>query len=452
MSGTLDSKAYFDGRLAFLELAEFAPKFKEKGWVTVNAFAYSNSYVPGRADESALAEKVFKHIFGTLDHAKEHAARRLFTECHIMCTSETQRMMARPDEEGKAPRKLPIEERGQRWDDMEKEFPLLNLEGQLEPSHALVDKYVEMEERNELTFLKWEEFTMRDQEERGVKKLALWAEDGGHLVRYYKDIEIFHQSEDRMDLWFALQRRGLSMQVGRLLSFPVHQKLIDYYFAEMGTEPIDPERFAKIKLTQVFNADRQIFILMGKATKKGFKHLGNIAAKEYPLDKIFETARSHPKVVQLMLPHPIASGSSQTQEPRNEKKRPAADNQQINQLMQKIKKLEQANAKGKGDQSGKGYGNGKDKNKGKGKGNGGHAKKDRGINMPKELIGMLPNIQGQKLCFLYNMKQGCKVSGQDGCDKGAHLCCHPTCEEQDRKHSVQRCPAYAKQVMKAKGY
>ena len=72
--------------------------------------------------------------------------------------------------------------------------------------------------------------------------------------------------------------------------------------------------------------------------------------------------------------------------------------------------------------------------------------------MPKELIGMLPNIQGQKLCFLYNMKQGCKVSGQDGCDKGAHLCCHPTCEEQDRNHSVQRCPAYAKQVMKAKGY
>ena len=257
MSGTLDSEAYFTGRVAFLKLSEFAPKFKEKEWVTVNAFAYSNSYVPGRADETALAEKVFKHIFGKLDHDKEHAVRRLYTECHIMSNSDVQRKMAHPDEEGRAPRKLPIEERGQRWDDIGTEYPLLNLEGQLEPSYALIDKYVEMEETNELKFLKWEEFTMRDQEESGVKKLPLWAEREGQLVRYFKDVEIFHHAEDRMDLWFALQRRGLAMQVAKLLHFPVHQKLVDFYFAEMASEPIDPERFERVKLTQVFNADKQ---------------------------------------------------------------------------------------------------------------------------------------------------------------------------------------------------
>ena len=114
MAGMLESEAYFTGRLSALKLMDFAPKFAAKEWTTVNAFAFSNSYVPGRADESVLAEKVFKTILGGLDHAKEHAVRRLFYESHLMATSEVQRRITNPEEEGKAPRKLPIEERGQR--------------------------------------------------------------------------------------------------------------------------------------------------------------------------------------------------------------------------------------------------------------------------------------------------------------------------------------------------
>ena len=441
MAGTLDSEAYFKGRLTALKLIEFEPKFVEKNWTTVNSFAYSNSYVPGRADETALAEKVFKHVLGALDHAKESALRRLFTECHIMANADVQRKVLNPDEENKQPRKLPLEERGQRWEDIQAEFPLLSLEGQLEPSYALIDKYVEMEENNVLKFLKWEEFTMRDQEEKGVKKLELWAEREGQLVRYYKDIEIYHQAEDRMDLWFALQRRGLAMQMAKLLHFPVHQKLVDFYFAEMSAEPIDPERFDKIKLTQIFNADKMIFLMMGRATKKGFKHLGNISNKEYPLDKIFREARESPKVIQILLPEKIEGGARrpQQQEAASSKKRPAEEH--VTNLMNKIKKLEAASSKGKG--------SGKDKSKGKGKGD---KNKERTPPMPRDLIGMLNKVDGNKVCYAYNMKTGCKSTGVDGCTRGTHLCVYPKCEESDRRHSLQRCPAYAKSVMKSKGF
>ena len=203
----MDSEAYFEGRLKALNLLEFVAKCKEKEWVTMAAFAFSNSYVPGRADESVMVDKVYKVLLGRENHPREHAVRRLFYEAHSLGSAEVERRMARPDEEGRAPRKLPVEERGARWKRLVAELPTLNLRGELEPSNALVDKCVEIEELNELRYLKWEEYTKRDQELKGVKKIPLWAEESGQLRRYYLDEEITHQPEDRLDLKYALQRR-----------------------------------------------------------------------------------------------------------------------------------------------------------------------------------------------------------------------------------------------------
>ena len=444
-----------------MKLTDFAQKFKDKDWTTVNAFAFSNSYVPGRADESVLAEKVFEPILGVLDHSKEHAVRRLFYESHLMATSEVQRRMSNPEEEGKAPRKLPIEERGQRWKDIVAELPLHELRGELEPSCALVDKYVEMEERNELRYLHWEEFTKRDQEQTGVKKIALWAEVNGQLQRYYEDVELVHHAEDRLELKYALQRRGLAMQLGRLASFACHEKLVNYYFEELARYPVDPRRFEKVSVPQILSADKELFIRMAEETRSGFKALGNIPAKVYPLDDILKAAMKHPRVIQLLLPHPIAVSAEKPQEQRNDKKRDNADSQQINYLKNEIKKLKASNSKNNMDPSHgfqptwtEGYGKGGGKRKGKGKGgNKGKGKQERphSVPMPKELHGMKSEINGKKLCYSYNMRSGCTVSGKDRCERGFHMCCYPGCYHPE-DHSMQRCPEYAKKVMKDKGY
>ena len=446
----LESEAYFTGRLAALKLTDFAPKFAAKDWTTVNAFAFSNSYVPGRADESVLAEKVFKPILGGLDHAKEHAVRRLFFESHLMATSEVQRRMSNPEEEGKAPRKLPIEERGQRWKDIVAELPLLDLRGELEPSYALTDKYVAMEEQNELRYLHWEEFTKRDQEQTGVKKIALWAEVNGQLQRYYEDVELVHHPEDRLELKYALQRRGLAMQLGRLVSFACHEKLVNYYFEELARSPVDPRRFEKVSVPQILSADKELFIRIAEETRSGFKALGNIPAKVYPLDDIMKAAMKHPRVIQLLLPHPIATGAGRPQEQRNDKKRDNTDSQQINYLKNEIKKLKSSNSSNPQptwtESKGKGKGGSKSKGKGGNKGKGKQAR-SHGPPMPKELRGMRSEIDGKKLCYAYNMKSGCTVSGKDRCERGFHMCCYPECYSPE-DHSMQRCPEYAKRVLK----
>ena len=452
MAGMLESEAYFTGRLAALKLMDFAPKFIERDWTTVSAFAFSNSYVPGRADESVLAEKVFKPILGALDHAKEHAVRRLFYESHLMATSEVQRRLTNPEEEGKAPRKLPIEERGQRWKDIVAELPLHELRGELEPSYALTDKFVAMEEQNELRYLHWEEFTKRDQEQTGVKKIALWAEVNGQLQRYYEDVELVHHPEDRLELKYALQRRGLAMQLGRMLSFACHEKLVNYYFEELARSPVDPRRFEKVSVPQILSADKELFIRMSEETRSGFKALGNISAKIYPLDDILKAAMKHPRVIQLLLPHPIAIGAGKPQVQHNDKKRDHSDSQQINYLKNEIKKLKSENSRGSQSTGSENRGKGGGKSKGKG-GNKGRGKQTRQHNtpMPKELHGMKSEVNGKKPCFSYNMKSGCTVSGQDRCDRGYHICCYPGCHSPE-DHGLQRCPEYAKKVFKDKGY
>ena len=192
------------------------------------------------------------------------------------------------------------------------------------------------------------------------------------------------------------------------------------------------------------NTDKEIFSRIGEATRDGFNTLGNIAAKEYPLDAIFKVVMVHPRVVHLMLPLPLSNGGSKKQEMRNDKKREhPGDSQQVQDLKNQIKNLKAHKGEGnKGGGKGGGAKGVKANNK-KGK----DPRKDRSGALPKELIGMNASVDGKKVCYAYNMRHGCKVSGEERCEKGYHLCMFPGCGE---RHGLQSCPEHAKAVMKAK--
>ena len=79
--------------------------------------------------------------------------------------------------------------------------------------------------------------------------------------------------------------------------------------------------------------------------------------------------------------------------------------------------------KGKGKKGGdKGGG------KGKGQGKGKAAFGKRGPVMPAELKGLEHAIDGQPLCFGFNMRSGCQNSVTDGkCKRGKHVCAVKGC-------------------------
>jgi len=298
----------------------------------------------------------------------------------------------------------------------------LTLRGELEPSNALVDKFVDIHDSGELRFVKWEEYTKRSQELKGVRKEELWKEgNDGHLKRCYKDGEAFVTVKDELSLKNVLQRRGLAMHIAKLLSFKVHESLINMYFEEMGRD--DLPGYNSISFAQIRAADKEIFARLADKTRCGFSGLGDPLAQTpiLPLDDLWPRVMVEPRVVALLLP--LAS-SAPKQAPQQAATKRGGD--ELERLKEEVKKLRQ---------QGKGVGkNGKDKGK---KGKGSNAKKEkRGPRVPEELRGMATQWEGKPICYNYNLAHGCSEKGVTKCNRGLHNCALPGC---GGPHSLQDC-------------
>lgn len=300
------------------------------------------------------------------------------------------------------------------------------MRNELEPSNLLVDKYVEMEEVGELRYLRWEEYSRRNQEAKGVKKDEFWKEDAeGRIKKVYKEPdEHVTVGGDMLSAKYALQRRGLAMNIANLLTFEAHEKLVQFYFDEMSRESLPG--FHKVGLEQIRRADREIFVRLGEETRGGFTKVV-LTGDEMALDKILSSIMVEPRIQALLFPLQAAS-QKVVSAPGNSAgdKRLAAENER---LMNEVKRMKASAGKGANPKGAKG-----------GKGKGGKGKKEgyrRGTPMPKSLLGMSMFIAGEPPCFNYNLPHGCKAKGVERCSAGVHKCMHPGC---GGDHSLEHCP------------
>eukprot|EP00973_Karenia_brevis_P020733 2847219-Karenia_brevis.AAC.1 len=86
-----------------------------------------------------------------------------------MMAADAQRRANGVDDESRR-QKLPGPERSARLEEVRNELTGLKISGKLEPSHALVDKFVAMQESGALRHIAWHELTSREAEVRGVKQ------------------------------------------------------------------------------------------------------------------------------------------------------------------------------------------------------------------------------------------------------------------------------------------
>ena len=164
-----------------------------------------------------------------------------------------------------------------------------------------------MEEVGELRYLKWEEYTRRNQENVGVKKDKFWAEDAdGRLKCQHLDPElrVSVASTDLLAAKSALQRRGLAMNMARLLSFESHEVLVNYYFNELSREALADH--SPVSIEQVRLADKEVFFRMAEMTRGGFSKIVHLE-DELPLDSILKTVMSEQRVQALLNPYRTVS-------------------------------------------------------------------------------------------------------------------------------------------------
>ena len=180
----LDSKAHFSARLRALGLSELQAKFAEIGADTVGSFASSANYIPGKQDDAPFLEDIVVPLTGDKKSKFKPQLRRLFFECYAAAGEDVNRRASQGDEDAK-PRKLPGPEREERFETIKTRLKGLRLEGELDPSTVLIDKYADMEETGSLKIVKWEEYTKRSQEEEGIKKDPFWAEDPDGRIQMF---------------------------------------------------------------------------------------------------------------------------------------------------------------------------------------------------------------------------------------------------------------------------
>ena len=196
-------------------------------------------------------------------------------------------------------------ERSSRHTDQMKGLNGLNMVGELEASHSLIDAVVQMYDENQLRYLRWDQCTKRDQELMGTKSDPMWRPDAnGHIKEVKMPVELKANTSTDLKLKFALQRRSLAFDQSRLIDYDKMERwaqvLLDAFLE------IPPAGYAKVSVEQVHNADLALFKCMMKETRSGIKPL---ADGTLPIETAIRAAISAPEVRLCLQPLPLQSGA-----------------------------------------------------------------------------------------------------------------------------------------------
>eukprot|EP00971_Amphidinium_carterae_P144378 2861457-Amphidinium_carterae.1 len=179
--GFIDSPVVFQSRALELGLSQqHVDNMAAMGIKSFGDMAFSAAFASGTAEVDYFVLNVAVGILGVdANEVKTHAmlipCKRLFHESQVNYTADQKRKV-----EGGEPRKLFPQERATRLAALKKELQGIVIDSDLEPSHALLDKYVAMREEGCLRFMGWASLTSRAQEMHGAQERTPTSLPAGH--------------------------------------------------------------------------------------------------------------------------------------------------------------------------------------------------------------------------------------------------------------------------------
>lgn len=391
----LDSEAVFHARV--LELGLDWRTFERRGWKTHGLFAFSVNFVPGNSDDQAFVKGVVEPVLGGSESPLTAALRRLFYESYTLAAGELRSKLERGSDD--PPRRLPPAERSSRFELLKQRLPGFDFDVDIEPSIHLIELAANMIETGAIKYLSWDLCTTRYQELCATKKDRTWRPDShGHLKEH--DHLVMPQADIASDLKLlnALRRRGVALDVGMVLSFEQHEKVVKWLFRAMSREP--PTGYARVSFDQLALADKELWRMAAERTRAG---LALLPDGNKPLDVIIPEALSDSTLAMMLMPLPAgrsSGGIAGAAPPRSsggqaKRQAPAAPNLQ-------------------------------------------RAAKNKRVQPPQSFKGLPTRTKDDKpICYSFNLPGGCpegKAGGQ--CRRGVHLC--PKCFG---PHSLKDCSA-----------
>ena len=260
---------------------------------------------------------------------------------------------------------------------------------QLDPSHALLD-LAQMLESGAIMWLAPSKCSKRDDEVQMVQMSLKDSKSSVQIensqLRVGPSVEVIEAEwNSELKYQWCMMRRGLAFDQCRVLSWNVHQHWVNYML-NLLSRPVNPG-FQQIKLDQQVRADRELWTLLAQEVSGSLKMDGN----EIPLDKHVTRLATDPRATMLLLPLPA-----------NQRVTEAPDKPRPNPKAGPAKPAAKVSSKRK-------------------------TRAERSC--PEELKQYTTKVAAGRICWNYNMKDGCQLStsGKPAkCSRGLHLCacCH----------------------------
>ena len=402
MAGHLDSQSVFTVRLSALGIdAGQIQTLVDSGVNSMARLAYICSLQPGVADDTpfftALASALKLASHNDIPLGDRAAYRRAWFESSTVAIAEIRSKVESTQED--LPKRMPKEERNNRYRLQQKRLGGIKIEGAVEPSHGLLDAVWSMREDDTLRYLNLEVCTSRSQEVLGIKKETfVRAEPStGNLKQVTKEINPTADLTTEYRVKLAFTRRALAFDSCEICEFAIMEEVHDYLYGLVMKESLDTHQ--PISVQQIIKADRQLWIRLIELTRDG---INPDSTGKKPIETYLPLARLDPLFNALLQPLPRSNFSYE----RSLTLKPFQDHP-----------YQMHGKSGKGPKSGKGGKGGKGKG---GKGKGGKSSSS----MPEELKGLRTQTgSGYSYCWAFNLSAGCPLANRGGyCHKGFHGC------------------------------
>ena len=401
----IDSKAAFQQRCGELSTASIS-FFELLAAQNINSFselAFScgtPNRPPSDEEFKALSDSV---LGGGASAGQIGLLRRLHFEAATLVLSHLKTAVSSETSEGI--RKLPFAEKQARYAKVKATISGFLIQGETEPSHALVDKCQIMYDTNSVMWLAPSVCTKRELEIQAAPKdnqqvLKIESQTLKVSTEGAKIGDADHSSE--IKLQWCWQRRSVALEMCELLSWQISQKWLSTMFAVYASDP--PPNFSRVTLAQLIAADKALWTILARDVESVKPN----ANGDRPLDAAVEKLICDPRVTMHMLSLPNRAPAASSTITSTER---ASDGAPSNTGVRPKKKARP------------------------GKGN-------RPTPTPPEELKSCyhQTSDGKPICWAYNLSNGCSLSttGQPPrCTKGVHMCAF--CRRVG--HSFQNCKA-----------
>ena len=343
-------------------------------------------------------EEALKELAGKLYDCSEAAPptvgqianiRMLIFEASTLVVAQL-RAQATADDTDLTGRKLPHVEKQARLAAQKARLPGLLIEGELQPSYALVDACALMSESNSVTWISPSRCTKRDAEvqQLGKERTSLVQIESGTLKVSANSKVPDADATTALQLLYCLQRRGLALDQCSLVSWPDHEWYVQSLMTFLHAEPVAG---VKPSVAQVIRADKEAWTLMSRELE------GSISAKNAAGELVMAAAlrrlAKDPRVVVHLVAAAPSGGKGNVPPPPPPPNDAAAVAALADKKLKKRKRISNL--------------------------------------LPESLKGCVTKIKAGPVCWGFNLPEGCSNETKKDahgirCAKGYHVCagCH----------------------------